>query len=120
MASRHDEQHARDYPQAFSEATDTVVRRIGGSTEHTEDVDGAAVELDSALGLVDGDRGQYFDFAGTMDIPAGQANSMHDTWVIDGEVYTQQGDAIGKDGGTQTIQLLKRKSYKGREPRVSR
>lgn len=120
MSSRLDEQHARDYPQAFSEATETVTRRIGGSVDRTEEVDDVVVELDSALGLVDGDRGQHFDFAGTMDIPAGQANSMHDAWVIGCEVYHQQGDAIGKDGGTQTIQLLKRKSYKGREPRVSR
>lgn len=107
-----------DFAIGMPEVKQTVIRRIGGESARTEEVE-AVVELDGNLGLVDAANSQYHDFAGLMDIPADQANSMHDTWVIDGEVYVQQGEAVGKDGATKTVQLIIRKGIKARSPRLS-
>jgi len=118
MPSPFDTILADEWSRCFDEFKQTVIRRIGGQDDRTEEVE-AVVEFDETRGLVETAKSEYFDFAGLMDIPVGQANSLNDTWVIDGEVFTQQGEAIGKDGATKTVQLLKRKGIRAREPRLS-
>lgn len=118
MPSRFDTIAADEFDRCFSEFKETVIRRIGGSPERTEDVE-AVVSLDDAGGgLVSDGRGQMVEFGGTMEIPATQASTAFDHWVIGGELYHQIGEATGKDGGSQTVVFTKRKGHTSREPRV--
>jgi hypothetical protein len=124
MPSQLDNLAAVDFATAFREVTQTVIRWPGGQEDRGANVEGAIVELDSSVakdrgGLIDNERGQYLEFDSLLELPAAQETTMYDKWVIDGEVYHQVGEAIGKDGGSQTIRLLKRRGQKGREPRVT-
>jgi hypothetical protein len=118
MASAIDNMALSDFPRAFSEATETIIRRIGGDPARTEPVE-AIVELDDAGGgVVSDNRGNMVEFGGIMEIPAAQDNSVHDHWVIGGELYHQVGESTSRDGGSQTIHLTRRKGRVAREPRV--
>jgi hypothetical protein len=110
---------ADDFPRAFNDVVETVIRRIGGNAQRTEEVD-AVVEFDvEGGGHTDDGRGRRRDLTGMMDIAAGQATTANDTWVIGGELYHQVGEPTSKDGATKTVQLIKRSGMRAREPRVS-
>jgi hypothetical protein len=128
MPSRFDSILADDFDRCFSEFKQTIIRRIGGESDRTEDVE-AAVDFDEKTaakfvadmgGLVDGNKGQFTDVAGLLDLAADQETTSDDKWVIDGEVFKQLGEAIGKDGGCQTVVILRRKGQRARQSRVSR
>jgi hypothetical protein len=125
MASRLDDIHAADFApsRGTQEVWEDVIRRVGGQVDHEETVE-AIVELDSLVasdrgGLITDTKGDRIDFDARIDIAADQETTMEDRWVIRGEAYDQLGEAIGKDGATQTIVLMRRKGRRSREPRFN-
>ncbi len=127
MPSQFDATHAADWSASFSEMKQTITRRIGGQSDRTEPVE-ANVDFDEKTaakfvadtgGLVDNQKGQYTEVAGVIDIAPDQDVTTSDTWVIDGEVFKQLGEPIGKDGGCKTIVILRRTGLRAREPRVA-
>ena len=119
MTSRLDSLAADDFARGMPEVMQTVIRRIGGAAEKTEEVE-AVVDLDAEAAPVVGPNGSYTETGGRIEVAADQENSQHDHWVIDGAVYHQIGEAGGRDGATQTIVISKRRGYVGRDTRVRR
>lgn len=117
MPSTLDNMAAADFDRGIPEVKETVTRRIGGQAERTESVE-AVVELDDGQGLVVSQNGKMIEVGGRLEVSASQANSGSDQWVIRGEVYHQLGEPTGKDGGSQTIVLTKRKGIVAKEPRI--
>lgn len=117
MPSPLDNVAAADYAR-MPEVMQTVTRRIGGDPEQTEPVE-AVVEIDTqGGGLTSNNNGQMTEVAGRLEIPADQANSGSDQWVIDGVVYKQNGVSTSKDGGSQTIELTHRRNRIAAEPKT--
>lgn len=87
----------------------------------------AIVEIDSKVagtpsdngGLIDNDRGKWTELGALIEIPADQDESPQDTWVVRGQVWKQVGGPIGADGGSKTIQLVRRVGLQGRKPNIS-
>lgn len=119
MASQFESTAAAEFTRSFlTPFGQTVIRRIGGQADRTEDVE-AIVEIDTeGGGLNASNTGQYTEVRGTLEVAADQANSGFDSWVIDGQVFTQVGEATGKDGGSQTITITRRMTRVAREPKA--
>lgn len=117
MPCRLESLAADDFDRGLSEVKETVTRRIGGQSDRTEEVE-AVVELDDGQGLLANQNGKMIEVGGRLEVAASQASSSYDHWVIRGEVYHQVGEPTGKDGGSQTIVLTKRKGLVAREPRL--
>jgi hypothetical protein len=116
--SRLDSQAARDYDR-MTEVMESVIRRIGGKADQAETVDNVVVEIDTdGGGLTTNNNGQATEIVGRLELPAGQANSGFDSWVIGGRVYKQRGEATGSDGGSQTITIVHRIHRTAAEPRT--
>lgn len=97
---------------------ETVIRRIGGQDNRTEDVE-AIVELDEDNG---GHRsnanGEQTEYAGKLELAADQECSSADSWVIRGKVYRQFGESTGSDVGSQTVNITRRKGRIAAQPKV--
>lgn len=128
MPSQFDQDAADEWDRCFTEFQQTVIQRVGGRSDRTQDVVGS-VDFDEKIsqkiaidlgGLIDGDRGQYIDVIGLLDVPADQETMPEDTWVIDGEVYKTHGEPIGTDGGCKSIIIHRRINKRARGPRVTR
>lgn len=118
MPCRLESLAASDFDRRMPEVKETVVRRIGGQDERCEDVVGV-VEFTEQNPLTDTERGQYTEVECLLEVAVDQEATPHDQWVIRGEVYKQQGDSFGKDGGTKTLRMLTRKDLRARQPRTS-
>lgn len=123
-----DEQAAADFENGMSEIMDTIIRRIGGSSDRTEPVQ-ASVAFDQSDigkvardsgGLVDSERGKFTVERGLVEVSANQATLPTDTWVIDGKVYNAVGEPPGRDGGSKTIEISRRVPIVARHGRVNR
>lgn len=110
---------ADDFDRGMPEVKETVIRRIGGRDDRTEDVE-AIVEIDDGQGMVVNSGSQLIEVGGRLEVAASQETTFRDTWVIRGEVYHQIGEPVSKDAASQTVILTRRKSITAREPRVRR
>ena len=126
MPSQFETVHAAEFSSAFAEFRETVIRRIGGRSDRTEEVE-AIVELDSAAatlsasrgGLIDNDAGEYIEVGAVLEVAADQETNMNDSWVVCGRVYRTLGMPPGSDAASKTILLVDRVGRRHREPRVS-
>ncbi|MGD9632191.1 MAG: hypothetical protein AB7G28_20670 [Pirellulales bacterium] len=124
MASRFDTNLASDWDRRFSEFKETIIRRIGGQADQTENVS-AVVDRDhqavsrtaAGYGRVRDDDGEMLVEPIAIELAANQAITQWDSWVVDGKVYKAIGEAIGRDGGSQTIVCQETKHIRARGAR---
>lgn len=125
MPSRFDTLLASDWDRAFSEFKETVVRRQGGNSAKTEDVEAvvdrdhqSVASLARANGLVVDETGERIEKPIALEVSASQDTSQYDSWVVDSQVWKQYGEPIGEDGGSKTIVCVLRKGIRDKEPRT--
>lgn len=125
MPSRFDTQLASDFVRAYSDFKETVIRRAGGRSDKTENVEAvvdrdheAVSRLATQNGLVVDQTGERLEKPIALEIAATQEHSTFDTWVVEGQVFQQIGENVSEDGGSQTIICSRRKSYRDKEPRT--
>jgi hypothetical protein len=124
MPSRLGEIKAHDFRPTggTAELWETVIRRIGGQPDRTEDVQ-AVVDFDTeGGGLAQDQNGKAIEIVGRLEIAATQAATDSDSWVIqDGPfagVYRAAGLPTSGDGGTKTVNLVKRIGRIATQPRT--
>lgn len=110
MPSRNEQIAAHDFRPSGGTAGEweTVVRRIGGSADRTENVL-AVVEFDAdGGGLTTDQNGKMIEILGRLEVAADQAVLDSDDWVVNGKVYRASGVPTSFDGATKTINLVQR------------